>query len=1405
MTRKILIAVGAALALVIAALLVGPSFVDWNRYKPMITEQVAAATGRQLAIDGDISLALLPVPKLSVEGVRFANAEGGSTAEMATLESLSVRVGLLPLLSGKVQVDSVTLVRPNILLEKLPDGRGNWELSMAPAAESGTAPSTGAGGGGFDFSFDSIRIEQGTLVYRDAAAGTEQRIEGLDAEIGVSSLAGPFQANGKATYQGIAAGFDALIGKLEPNKPTAVDLALRLGEPESKLEFAGSLTQTEAGFGIDGKLAGGGDKLSALLAALAPDAGGGMKLLDQKFQVAGDIVASDTAGALNNFSVQLGDLEVKGAAEIGLGQPLSIKAKLQVGRLDLDALMANLGAGEGAATSEPAAVPAPAGAPSSFALPEGITAELEVGIEAISYNGGVVNQASLAAKLDKGELTLTKLSALLPGNSDLSLAGKLASAEGVPSFTGALELNSDNLRGLLDWLKVALPDIPAERLRKMSLASRVTATPNQIQIADMDMHLDASRIAGGVVVALPNGERKALGLGVGLAIDQINLDGYMPKPAAAATGGGSAAKPAGGLPLEALKPLAPLNANVELKIGSLTLNDQVAKGFHLDATLQGGNLAIRDVSVKEFAGGSGNLKGTITDLGGTPRLDSQFSLRVGDATRALTFAGMENAPPKLGKLSLDGKLSGGQQDVAYDIAFNIAGIGAAGKATGTASGLDGGIPLIDADFDIQAKNAGPLLEMAGLAGRGPGEARRAAAQWHGAQQRRPAHLQRRGRARRHRRARRLRWIDHRPQGDAAGQHQARRHGGEAGGAARALRRRWPDGGQARRAVAQGHVERRRRQHGARSGARRARRRRHGQRHGQGGGAADGLRSRDHREPSGAEAARRGVRAGRQGRRPEPRPADPVGEGGRHHGSGEDQQLRPQGGSERSRRLARLRRARRRPADGEREPHQQSLRSHALRARRQRRRRSGGSGTGGGERWSKEPLDLSALDSMDADITATVQRFVMGETRIDNLDAHLVLKDGVLTIDKMTGNTYGGAVDLTGQLTSRGTPTFTGRMNAANLNSTELAGGGFLANRLQGPVSLTTDLTSNGNSMADLVGNLNGTGNLDGTITVLGKIEQQVGSVGLNLLGALAQQKLGAAGTQIQGLTQLADSAYSAFIGVPNSLTGDFLVRNGTVNTDNLALANANARAIAQGAANLPAWTMDMIATIFRAPDLNAPFLELSLNGLLDSPNTKFKGFAPVSAAPTGTDLLQQVLPGTTGGATTTSPGGILQQVLPGTTGGATTTQPAARRHAAAGAAGDPRHRHARRHPDAVPGAPGATGTAAPIEESVPQTGHRHAGDAGIGRASTHRTPAPRPCRSRTLADRWRRAPPAPTCRRRRPTMARRTKSPPVENGGSSDAAPGSGGAAPGGGGVQPGTDQQQPLNNLLQNLIQPSP
>lgn len=1393
MTRKILIAVGAALVLIVAALLIGPSFVDWNRYKPEITQQVAAATGRQLAIDGDISLALLPVPKLSVAGVRFANAEGGSTAEMATLESLDVRVALLPLLSGKVQVDSVALVKPYIILEKLEDGSANWEFKTpeAPAETTGEAvPATPAGGSGFDFSFNSIRIEQGTLVYRDIAAGTEQRIEALDAEIGVSSLTGPFQANGKATYQGIAAGFDASIGKLEPENPTAVDVSLRLGEPESKVGFAGTLTMGEAGIAVDGKVTGGGEKLSALLAAVAPGAGGGMNLLEQPFAIEGDVKGTEKAGEIANLSVRLGELEAKGGVEFAIAELATVKAKLQAGRLDLDKLMADVA--PAAASETPAETPESTSptAPTSFSLPENVDATVEVGIDAIAYNGGVINQANLAAHLEGGELSLTKLSALLPGNSDFNLAGKLAAVEGTPSFTGALELNSDNLRGLLDWLKVALPDIPAERLRKMSLASRVTATPSQLQIAEMDMRLDASRIAGGIVVALPNGERKGPGLGIGLAIDEINLDAYMPKPAAGAEPAASteAASGGGGLPLDALKPLADFNANIELKIGSLTLNEQVAKGFHVDATLQNGNLDIRDLSVKEFAGGSGNLKGTITDLAGTPRLDSAFSLRVGDATRALIFAGMANPPPKLGKLTLDGKLAGGQQDVAYDIAFNIGGIGASGKASGTASGLGAGIPLIDSDFDIQAKNAGPLLELAGIAG--AGEAKLGALELTGTARSTADALT-------YNVAISLAGIGGRgafdgsitdlkatPQvetkldvsaekpaallglfgvdGPTAGKLGALSLAGTLNGGTDNMALDLALGALGGNATIKGTVQ-----------------------------AAATPMSFDLALTANHPELKQLAAAFVPDAKVTQASLGPLSLSAKAVGSTEQAKISSfalkAGESDLAGSLDYAA-----PAGG-RPNLVAKLTSNLLDVTPfVPASESGGGGTGsggGGERWSKEPLDLAALDSLDADITANMQRFLMGETRIDNLDAHLTLKDGVLVIDKFTGNSYGGAIDLAGQLASRGTPTVNGRVTATNLNSNELMGGGLLADRLQGPMSLTTDVTSSGASMYDLVNNLNGAGNLDGTITVLGKIEQQVGSVGLNLLGSLAQDKLGAAGSAIQGLTQVADAAYRAFIGVPNSLTGDFQIHNGEVNTDNLALANSNARALAQGVADLPDWTMDMIATIFRAPDLNAPFLELTLDGLLNAPNTKFKAFQSTSA-PSGGDLLQQVIPGVTGSpdGTGTQPGGVLQQVIPGILGGGQQ-----------GGGAQP----------AEPGAPGSLGTEVvpdemPMPEGVPESVPEQIVPEAVpeqapGAAGTEVAPAPEETSVPETV-------PAEIAPEQAPALEAAPEETPAPEGepGQAPIPAEDSGAAPGSGGAEPGATAepgQAPMNNLLQNLI----
>lgn len=154
--RKVLVALLLLFLVLLAGILVAPGFVDWNGQKGRLAAQIKALTGRDLTIAGDIRLTLLPAPALSAEQVGFANIPGGSVPEMARIRQLDLRIALLPLLRGEIQVESLVLIEPEILLEVLPDGRRNWDLSPGEPAMSDGIVSDGTGqappdpGGGRD-------------------------------------------------------------------------------------------------------------------------------------------------------------------------------------------------------------------------------------------------------------------------------------------------------------------------------------------------------------------------------------------------------------------------------------------------------------------------------------------------------------------------------------------------------------------------------------------------------------------------------------------------------------------------------------------------------------------------------------------------------------------------------------------------------------------------------------------------------------------------------------------------------------------------------------------------------------------------------------------------------------------------------------------------------------------------------------------------------------------------------------------------------------------------------------------------------------------------------------------------------------------------------------------------------
>ncbi len=145
--------------------------------------------------------------------------------------------------------------------------------------------------------------------------------------------------------------------------------------------------------------------------------------------------------------------------------------------------------------------------------------------------GNAIDQVKVVAALADAKLNLTELSAQLPGATKVKLGGTLQAQNGQPAFAGGLDLNAGNLRALIDaFAKGAVDSVPGDRLRAFALNSRVTFTPTQVALSDLAAKLDSTKIAGGVTVALPDGkQRQRMAFGVGLSVDQMNLDGYMPK------------------------------------------------------------------------------------------------------------------------------------------------------------------------------------------------------------------------------------------------------------------------------------------------------------------------------------------------------------------------------------------------------------------------------------------------------------------------------------------------------------------------------------------------------------------------------------------------------------------------------------------------------------------------------------------------------------------------------------------------------------------------------------------------------------------------------------------------------------------------------------------------------------
>jgi AsmA protein len=113
--------------LIIAGLIALPFIVDPNDYKQEITEQVEKATGRTLIINGDIDLSVFPWIALELGQLSLSNAQGFKAETFANVDAADIRIKLMPLLSKKLELDTIILDGLVLNLEKNKAGKTNWD------------------------------------------------------------------------------------------------------------------------------------------------------------------------------------------------------------------------------------------------------------------------------------------------------------------------------------------------------------------------------------------------------------------------------------------------------------------------------------------------------------------------------------------------------------------------------------------------------------------------------------------------------------------------------------------------------------------------------------------------------------------------------------------------------------------------------------------------------------------------------------------------------------------------------------------------------------------------------------------------------------------------------------------------------------------------------------------------------------------------------------------------------------------------------------------------------------------------------------------------------------------------------------------------------------------------------
>ncbi|MEF2143802.1 MAG: AsmA family protein [Desulfovibrionaceae bacterium] len=188
--KWILLLGGGLVVLLVAAMVLVAAFVDPNDYKDKIAQGVKDATGMELTIEGDLSLRFFPWIGVDTGAIRLGNPPGFGDEPFVSLNSASVSLRLLPLLSGTVKAGAIDVDGLALNLLRTKDGKANWEALGGSKEAKPEEPAKE--GGKMDLSIGGLNVTNANIVFDDQQAGKRYALQGANISLGAVDPGEPF-------------------------------------------------------------------------------------------------------------------------------------------------------------------------------------------------------------------------------------------------------------------------------------------------------------------------------------------------------------------------------------------------------------------------------------------------------------------------------------------------------------------------------------------------------------------------------------------------------------------------------------------------------------------------------------------------------------------------------------------------------------------------------------------------------------------------------------------------------------------------------------------------------------------------------------------------------------------------------------------------------------------------------------------------------------------------------------------------------------------------------------------------------------------------------------------------------------------------------------------------------------